>query len=95
LLGENSKALSPPHHLNFFNPKSATSLLEKNGFEVLSAITPGKLDIDILNKNINFIQDPYWKNLLSYLDTIELDNLQTKIAEMGMSSHMMITAIKK
>lgn len=95
LLGEHSKALSPPHHLNFFNPKSASSLLEKNGFEVLSAITPGKLDIDILNKNINFIQDPYWKNLLSYLDAIELDNLQIKIVEMGMSSHMMITAIKK
>ena len=95
LLGEHSKALSPPHHLNFFNPKSASSLLEKNGFEVLSAITPGKLDIDILNKNINFIQDPYWKNLLSYLNAIELDNLQTKIVEMGMSSHMMITAIKK
>ncbi|MCF8340953.1 MAG: class I SAM-dependent methyltransferase [Chitinophagaceae bacterium] len=95
LLGENSKALSPPHHLNFFNPKSASSLLEKNGFEVLSAITPGKLDIDILTKNLNLIQDPYWKNLLSYLDANELDNLQTKIVEMGMSSHMMITSIKK
>ena len=94
LLGEHSKALSPPHHLNFFNPKSISSLLEKNGLEVLSAITPGKLDIDILNKNINFIQDPYWKNLLSYLDAIELDNLQTKIVEMGISSHMMITCTK-
>jgi hypothetical protein len=94
LLGEHSKALSPPHHLNFFNPKSASKLLIKNGFEVLSAITPGKLDMDILNKNKNYIQDPYWKNLLSYLDQKELDIMQDKIVELGISSHMMMTCKK-
>lgn len=95
LLGEHSKALSPPHHLNFFNPKSASNILVKHGFEVISANTPGKLDIDILNKNKHLIKDPYWKNLLSYLDQNELDKIQDKIIEMGLSSHMMITAIKK
>ena len=94
LLGEHSKALSPPHHLNFFNPKSVSSLLIRNGFEVLSAITPGKLDMDILSKNKNVIQDPYWRNLLSYLDQNELDKLQDKIVELGISSHMMITCKK-
>jgi hypothetical protein len=94
LLGEHSKALSPPHHLNFFNPKSVSSLIIRNGFEVLSAITPGKLDIDILSKNKNVIKDPYWRNLLSYLDQNELDKLQDKIVEIGISSHMMITCKK-
>jgi hypothetical protein len=94
LLGEHSKALSPPHHLNFFNPKSVSSILISNGFEVLSAITPGKLDIDILSKNINLIQEPYWKNLLSYLNQNELDKMQEKIVELGISSHMMITCLK-
>ena len=94
LLGEKSKALSPPHHLNFFNPKSVSNLLIKCGFEVISAETPGKLDTDIIIKNKEFIRDPYWKNLFSYLDQNDLDKMQDKIVEMGLSSHMMITCIK-
>jgi hypothetical protein len=94
LLGEHSKALSPPHHLNFMNPKSVSSLLVKNGFEVIEAITPGKLDIDILQKNKENIQDPFWKNLLTYFNENELEKLQSKIAELGLSSHMMITCKK-
>ena len=35
ILKENAKAISPPHHLNFFNPKSISFLLEKNQFIVL------------------------------------------------------------
>lgn len=94
LLGEHSKALSPPHHLNFFNPKSVSNLLVKYGFEVIAAETPGKLDMDIISKNKDHVKDPYWKNLLSYLDQNDLDNIQEKIAEIGLSSHMMITCKK-
>jgi SAM-dependent methyltransferase len=94
LLGEHAKALSPPHHLNFFNPKSVSTLLEKNGFEVLEAITPGKLDIDILVKNKQFLQDNFWKNVLDYQNESELASLQEFIASSGLSSHMMITCIK-
>lgn len=94
LLGNHAKALSPPHHLNFFNPKSASALLEKNGFEVLEAITPGKLDMDIIKKNVQFIQDPFWKNVLTYLNDQELDDMQNFIASSGLSSHMMITFTK-
>jgi hypothetical protein len=94
LLGEHSKALSPPHHLNFMNPKSVSGLLVKNGFEVIESITPGKLDIDILQKNSGYIKDAFWKNLLTYLDGVELEKLQSKIAELGLSSHMMITCKK-
>jgi len=91
LLGEHSKALSPPHHLNFMNPKSVSSLLVKIGFEVIEVITPGKLDVDILKKNSGYIADAFWKNLLVYLEGSELDTLQLKIVELGLSSHMMIT----
>ena len=94
LLGENSKALSPPHHLNFLNPKSVSLLLIKKGFEVIEAITPGKLDVDILVKNIKHINDPYWKNVLSYYNQTDLDNLQNRIVYLGLSSHMMITCKK-
>jgi hypothetical protein len=94
LLGKHAKALSPPHHLNFLNPKSVSALLEKNGFKVLEAITPGKLDIDILTKNKEHISDIFWKNVLDYLNESESSELQDFIAKNGLSSHMMISCIK-
>ena len=48
LLKENSKSVSPPHHLNFLNPKSVSNMLTEVGFSVLEITTPGKLDIDIV-----------------------------------------------
>lgn len=94
LLGEHAKALSPPHHLNFLNPKSVSALLVKKGFKVLEAITPGKLDVDILIKNKECITDIFWKNVLDYLDESELSGLQEFISASGLSSHMMITCTK-
>ena len=63
LLREKSNSLSPPHHLNFLNPKSVSNLLEINGFKLLEAITPGKLDMDILKKNAHLIKESFWKNV--------------------------------
>jgi len=94
LLGSQSKALSPPHHLNFFNPKSITLLLEKIGYKVFEANTPGKLDMDILNKNKSAINDIYWKNVFDYFSKNDLDNLQNCISNLGLSSHMMIVCAK-
>lgn len=94
VLGENAKALSPPHHLNFMNPKSASTLLQSIGFEVIEAITPGKLDIDIIKKNKQYIKDEFWKNIINYSSNIELDAIQESIASLGLSSHMMITCRK-
>ena len=95
VLKEHSKSLSPPHHLNFMNPKSISVLLSKLGFEVLEAITPGKLDMDILLNNKQFVDDHCWKNILDYSSNYELDSMQEFIATAGLSSHMMITCTKK
>ena len=86
--------MAPSHHLNFLNPKSVSKLLEDNGFEILEAITPGKLDMDILKKNKEFINEPFWKNIINYSSELELDNIQNFIAKSGLSSHMMITCTK-
>jgi len=94
VLRENSKAISPPHHLNFLNPKSIELLLNKVGFEVLEACTPGKLDIDILKNNQRFIKDQAWLNILDYSTEEELDKMQTFLADSGLSSHMMVTCLK-
>ena len=94
LLKEKSKSVSPPHHLNFLNPKSVSSLLNKNGFNVLEAITPGRLDIDILSKNQHHIKDPFWSNIFKYSNQKELLQIQDFISSSGLSSHMMITCVK-
>jgi len=91
LLKQNAKALSPPHHLNFLNPKSVSLLLEKIGFEVLEAITPGKLDMDILKNHKEDISEPFWRNVIDYSSDIEMENMQAFISASGLSSHMMIT----
>lgn len=91
VLKQNAKALSPPHHLNFLNPKSVTSLLEKIGFDVLEAITPGKLDMDILKNHKEGITEPFWRNIIDYYSDTEIDTMQTFISSSGLSSHMMIT----
>ena len=57
LLWENSKSIFPPHHINFFNPKSISFFLSNLGFEILNISTPGKLDIDILLNNKDYIDD--------------------------------------
>ena len=94
ILRENSKSVFPPHHLNFLNPKSVTKLLNKVGFDVLEASTPGKLDIDILSKNKKNINNKFWLNFLDYSDDEEKEKMQNFISESGLSSHMMITCIK-
>ena len=51
VLWEQSKSVSPPHHLNFLNPASVPLLLDRCGFETLEITTPGKLDIDIMKNS--------------------------------------------
>lgn len=94
-LWQNSKSVSPPHHLNFFNPYSTRILFENNGFDVLEVTTPGKLDIDIMRNNIQHIQDRFWQTVLKQSTSDELARWQHWIADNGWSSHMMVTSQKR
>jgi hypothetical protein len=93
-LWEDSKAVSPPMHLNFFNPKSIELLLKKVGFEVLEVSTPGKLDIDIMNNCKESLKDRFWKNFLEYSNEEEKEKMQEFISDSKLSSHMMIICQK-
>ncbi len=94
-LWEHSKAVSPPMHLNFFNPKSIEILLINIGFEVLEVSTPGLLDIDIMNNNKAHIQDRFWKNFLDYSSENEKKQMQEFISNNKLSSHMMIEFVEE
>jgi 2-polyprenyl-3-methyl-5-hydroxy-6-metoxy-1,4-benzoquinol methylase len=93
-LWKDSKSISPPMHLNFFNPKSVKLLLETCGYRVLEVTTPGKLDIDIMNNNKEKIKDRFWKNFLDYSFDDEKDKMQTFLSKNKLSSHMMIVCQK-
>lgn len=95
VLWENSKSVSPPHHLNFFNPKSVQMLLNRLNFNVLEIATPGKLDINIMENNLGFIKDRFWNNYLKTASEQEKERMQAFISENLLSSHMMIVCSKK
>ena len=97
LLWENSKSVNPPHHLNFFNPKSMVYLLEKAGFQILEVETPGRLDWDIFEKAVKegkFKADRFWTDFVTNGSDQSKDELQHWIARHRMSSHMRILAKK-
>ena len=88
-LWEDSKSVSPPYHLNFFNPDSIRILLERLNFNVISITTPGKLDIDIMSNNISLIKDRFWKNFVDKATDEEKSEWQSFLSSRGLSSHMM------
>jgi 2-polyprenyl-3-methyl-5-hydroxy-6-metoxy-1,4-benzoquinol methylase len=94
-LWDQAKPVSPPMHLNFFNPKSIQILLYTMGFKVLEVTTPGKLDIDIMNNNKEKLKDRFWKDFLEYATEDEKNTMQKFISENLLSSHMMIVCTKR
>ena len=94
VLWEHSKSVSPPHHLNFFNPKSIPILLNKIGFKNIDIQTPGKLDMDILKKNIHHIDNSFWKYFLTMASDKDLEIMQKTMQDTCSSSHIMVTCQK-
>lgn len=94
VLWEHSKAVAPPHHLNFFNPWSIRQLLEKTGFKPIEITTPGKLDMDILENNLPSVHDRFWRNYFHFATTADKENMQTFVSDNRLSSHMMVVCVK-
>lgn len=74
-------------HLNYFHPDSILSLLKRCGFESVEISTPGKLDVELVNK--------YAGRLVLPLKNILIPELQDFLVKNNLSSHMMIVARKK
>lgn len=93
-LWQDSKSVTPPHHLNFMNPRSVALLLARRGLEMLSVTTPGKLDVDILFNNRAAIKDRFWQTFVATATDAEKASWQEMIAATGWSSHMMVVCRK-
>ncbi len=94
LLGKDSKSVSPPHHLNFFNPKSIELLLKRCGFEQVKTSTPGRLDWNIIENAIKEGSNPgpFWLRFAHYADASTKEELQRWLSHNGWSSHMQVIA---
>jgi hypothetical protein len=90
VLWQDSKAVSPPHHLNFFNPHSVRSLLSSCGFDLLEVSTPGKLDVDIIQNNLTQVTDRFWKTFFQTATENDKKDLQHFLSTHLMSSHMLV-----
>jgi hypothetical protein len=90
VLWEHSKSVSPPHHLNFFNPQSVERLLKFCGFEIKEVSTPGRLDVDIIQNNSEYISDRFWKTFIRSASDRDKQDMQNYLAAHRMSSHMMV-----
>ncbi|OIO38912.1 MAG: hypothetical protein AUJ72_01775, partial [Candidatus Omnitrophica bacterium CG1_02_46_14] len=87
ILWENSKSVSPPHHLNFFNPRSIVRLAQSCGLEPVETATPGKLDWDIVEGMIlkeGIKPGRLWEGLARYGESSAKEELQRWIAEQGL-----------
>jgi SAM-dependent methyltransferase len=93
-LWEDSKSVTPPHHLNFLNPGSVRILMQRLRLEVLEVTTPGKLDVDILVNNQARIKDRFWSVFVASSDEQTRAQWQSLIAASGWSSHMMAVCRK-
>ena len=96
LLWEQHRTVTPPHHLNFINPRSIKILMESCGFTVESITTPGKLDWDIVENLIRSkrIKISRWWNIVSGLDQHAKEELQGWISKNNLSSHIRVVARK-
>jgi hypothetical protein len=87
-LWERSRSVAPPHHINLLNPRSMSHLCETVGFEVLSATTPGRLDVDIMDVQRDDIDSRFLRSLLQFASEAEKSAVQDLFASLGWSSHM-------
>ncbi|MFZ6011469.1 MAG: class I SAM-dependent methyltransferase [Bacteroidota bacterium] len=87
-------------HVNYFNPKSLSLLLERNGLEVLEVSTPGELDVELL---VNAFKEdqalmqgvPLFNYLTHVASSEQLLNFQQYLKENLLSSHMWIIAKRR
>lgn len=97
VLWEKSKSVAPPHHLNFLNPPSITTLFQANNFIVEKVDTPGKLDWDIVEgmyREEGLDPGRFWRLVADKAAPVTKAGLQTWLSENGLSSHMRILARK-
>lgn len=100
LVMKEKAAVVDHEHVNYFNPKSLSILLENAGMEVLEVCTPGELDTDLLKQSFQLHaeiadKNPFLKEILKDGNETVQKKFQTFLQDSLLSSHMWIIARKK
>lgn len=100
ILKENTENITPPEHLNYFNPESCRCLLESVGFDVMTIETPGILDTQIIQQAVTEqgfqleASNEYLHFLLIEVGGDVGRAFQKFLSESQLSSHMLAIARK-
>lgn len=99
ILGSDAPNIVPPEHINYFNTDSIRILLQRCGFEDIKVSTPGQLDIEIVCRAIenapDILNDNKWVAHLVSQNEMVLRSFQEFLSINNLSSHMLVTAVKK
>jgi 2-polyprenyl-3-methyl-5-hydroxy-6-metoxy-1,4-benzoquinol methylase len=99
VLGEQSGTVAA-EHLNYFNPDSLGGLLERCGFEVVERQTPGRLDAELVRKQVlagelDLSAQPFLQRVLvDEWDRVG-ERFQDFLADNGLSSNMWVVGRRR
>ena len=97
-LGPESLAVDA-EHVNLFNPRSLSEMVEREGFETIELMTPGRLDAELVRDTVlagrHELASPFLRRVL--LDDWDLLgwSFQQFLADNGLSSHMWLVSRRK
>lgn len=100
LLREKTDNITPPEHLQYFNPHSMATLLERTGFKPVDITTPGVLDVEIVKRHRNqrgfdvMHSNSFVEHIYRQDDTDLEASFQKFLSDNKLSSHMLIFATK-
>ena len=92
--------ITPPEHIQYFNPDSLELILSRAGFHTIFLETPGKLDVQMVLKEkrgggyLVVNKNEYIDYLLEQDEEV-LNHFQKFLSENRLSSHMLCLAQKK
>jgi len=67
VLWDRSESIFPPDRLNLLTVEGMTALFERHGFEAIEFSTPGRFDVEIVQRTINEDTDSDWPRFIQYL----------------------------
>jgi len=98
VLWNNSKSISPPHHINFLSVEGLKILITRCGLEEIEISTPGKLDIDIICNAMKEMPDLKVPRFIEYIaknrGSETFEQLQVFLQNNKLSSHARVVARK-
>lgn len=99
ILGSNSINLVPPDRQNLLSVEAVEQILNNNGFDIIDLSTPGKFDVEIVEKefqrNPNLPLPDFFKYIFKHRKKSELWSLQNFLQLNNLSSFLRVVAIKR